>query len=55
MYKFNFYYNTLEGKRCHKTIKASNKQDAIKKAFDFIKKNNIAINPHWEISLASTF
>ena len=38
MFKFTFYYNALDGKKGHKTIKASNKQDAIKKAFDFIKK-----------------
>lgn len=53
MAKWQFIYNTLEGKKVGKTIKANNKQEAIKKGFEYVKKQYLTPSYSWECYLIS--
>lgn len=55
MYKWNFTMSTLEKGNVSLTIKASNKDEAIRKGFAKIESKGLSVTPHWNCALIRNF
>lgn len=55
MYSWNFSMATPEKGRVSFKVKASNKQEAIRKGFDKIKAKGLSVGVHWNCELIRNF